>query len=45
MVLYLKILFMCLFDIQREPKQVEGEGEAGFLLSGKPDMGLDLRTG
>ena len=40
--------FIYLFDRESERTQAggaaEGEGEAGFPLSKKPDMGLDPRT-
>ena len=40
--------FISLFDREREHKQeewqAEGEGEAGFLLSREPNVGLDPRT-
>ena len=40
--------FIYLFDRDRVRKRAQaggaGEGEAGFLLSREPDVGLDLRT-
>ena len=43
-----KILFIDLTETRREGIQARGlgeeEGEAGFLLSREPDVGLDHRT-
>ena len=45
---FLNLDFIFLFDTERERAQVGGEaereGEAGFLLSQKPDVGFDPRT-
>ena len=44
--LFFKILFIYLTEGDREHKQGDqqgGEGEVGFLLGKKPDVGLDSR--
>ena len=39
-----KIIKIYLIEHKQEDQQAEGKGEAGSLLSRKPDVGLDTRT-
>jgi len=41
---FLKILFICREREEGTQAGGVGEGEAGFPLSGEPDVGLDPRT-